>query len=353
MKKSSLPIITALALSLSAIGPVQAGSVNIPHEFVSGTKAKAAEVNENFSAVKTAVDDNNSNLETLQATVSALQSTVTQLQADLTMANNTISQLQTDLTAANNKISDLQGRLATVEGNSVLGLNDHLVLTTEYGYPTAKFTGVNVQIVNGSGQSIINGLGNLIVGYNEEYVWDPASNFCSKGNFDNQTDCETNGANWAGSFKTGSHNLVVGNGHSYSQYGGVVFGSRNVINRAGATVKGGAYNRATGAFSSVSGGTDNTSSGDKSSVSGGWSNLASGEKSSVSGGKNNKATGESSSVSGGLNSTASGAYGSVSGGKFNFASGLASSVSGGYLMITGHNASGDYDWRAGSLFEDQ
>ena len=54
-------------------------------------------------------------------------------------------------------------------------------------------------------------------------------------------------------------------------------------------------------------------------------------------------------VSGGNSNTASGELANVSGGIANTASGYSSSVSAGYYR----SVSGDYDWRAGSLFEDQ
>ena len=38
-------------------GPAWAGSITIPNTFTSGTKAKASEVNGNFSAVKSAVHE--------------------------------------------------------------------------------------------------------------------------------------------------------------------------------------------------------------------------------------------------------------------------------------------------------
>lgn len=65
-------VIYFLSVILVAIAsPLQAGSVTVPNTFSSGTPAVAAEVNGNFTAVKTAVDDNNSritNIETAPAT---------------------------------------------------------------------------------------------------------------------------------------------------------------------------------------------------------------------------------------------------------------------------------------------
>ena len=162
------------------------------------------------------------------------------------------------------------------------------------------FTGVNVHIVSGSGSTdgYLNGLGNLIVGYNE--LRD----------------------DYYGNDRTGSHNIVVGSRNNYSSYGGLVVGYLNSI---------------AGTYSSVSGGGDNTASGNYSSVSGGVGNTASGYCSSVSGGRGGKASGDWSSVSGGWSNTASGGCSSVSGGFFNTASGYDSSVSGG----AANEASGD------------
>jgi hypothetical protein len=222
----------------------------------------------------------------------------------------------------------------------ITALEDLLAsVTLENGGQDFVFTGVNVHVRSGSGSTsgTINGLGNLIVGYDE--------------------------ARTSGSDKSGSHNLVVGPNHNYTSYGGLVVGYENTISGDFVTVSGGLYNTASGFASSVSGGGYNTASGARSSVSsgedntasnlyssvsGGDSNTASGDRSSVSGGKTNTASGDHSSVSGGVNNTASGSRSSVSGGIYNEASGDYSSVSGGNLR----SVSGIADWRAGGLFED-
>jgi hypothetical protein len=156
------------------------------------------------------------------------------------------------------------------------------------------FTNANLYIQSGSGATngVVNGKGNLIIGYNE--------------------------LRESGNVRTGSHNLIVGTRHNFSSYGGMVIGYSNTIS---------------GYYSSVSGGTSNTANGMHSSVSGGLSNNASGEYSAVSGGANNNASFYYSSVSGGNFNTASASASSVSGGYGNTASGYASSVSGGYENI--------------------
>jgi trimeric autotransporter adhesin len=226
-------------------------------------------------------------------------------------------------------------------------------------------TGANLHLVNGLGSTDCtddagnpipgcpNGLGNLIVGYNE-----------LRGGIDD--------------IRTGSHNVVVGTEQNFSRFGGIVVGRTNTISGNFASVSGGAFNTASGDFAVVSGGFINTASGFSSSVSGGDSNTASRESSAVSGGFGNTASGGVASISGGLNNTASGdhavviggalntasvANAVVSGGQENTASGVLSTVSGGdantasglLSSVSGgrnRTAAGEFDWVAGELFED-
>src|SRR5262249_31386682 len=148
-------------------------------------------------------------------------------------------------------------------------------------------SGANLHIVNGLGATnTVNGLGNLIVGY-QEHRLPPATNI-----------------------RTGSHNVIVGRQHNYSSFGGLVVAQFNEISGPWASVSAGIGNMASGVNSSVSGGVMNRAIGDQSSVSGGIGNTASGLSSSVSGGAGNTASGTDSSVSGGENNTASGTFAS-------------------------------------------
>lgn len=130
----------------------------------------------------------------------------------------------------------------------------------------------------------VNGLGNVIIGYDEETTDEPVD------------------------VRNGSHNLVIGRWHSYASYGGIVAGEDNEVSAPGAAVCGGSRNDATGELSSVSGGWYGVASGLRASISGGLENAASGETSSVSGGRDNIASGSRSSVSGGRDRTASGTF---------------------------------------------
>ena len=216
------------------------------------------------------------------------------------------------------RLSALPDVLETLQGI----LRHVKVVTTPDGLKEVVITGANLRIVNGLGSTDCadeqsqpipdcpNALGNLIVGYNE-----------SRNDPDDPD------------VRTGSHNVVVGRRHNFSRFGGVVVGDLNTIS---------------GDFASVSAGDGNEAIGERSSVSGGSFNRASGFRSSVSGGCCNTASDLDASVSGGINNTASGAFASISGGVGNMAAGVSASVSGG-----NRTAPGEFDWVAGTLFEDE
>ncbi len=265
---------------------------------------------------------------------------------------------------------------STTDTTSLLNGSITRVDDTGSPSPTGKrvvFTGVDVQIVNGSGTTsgptpINNGGGNLILGYNQTTTSAPL--VCSNGQFSNETDCLNGGGVWGKSLHSGYHNLVVGDGHSYSSYAGLVAGNENAITRASASVSGGRGNVASGIYSSITAGSSNIASGEYSSVSGGsvnksmglltWvggggHNTASspvnsagsfvGAGSSVSGGYGNTSGGDSSSVTGGLNNNARTNQSTITGGQNNVTSGIGASISGG----NGVNYGVFFGWAAGSL----
>ena len=214
------------------------------------------------------------------------------------------------------RISELEERLLAMEdlvaNNSVLRLDGYLSLDdSNPARPTALFGGINIQVVNGvGGTSTINGLGNVIIGYDEtrQPHYRVYPEVCSMGSAVTKADCVGQGFVWSVNHKSGSHNLVVGGAHRYSQYGGLVVGYANTINGPYATVAGGAYNAASGRGSSVSGGRVNAARGEESSVTGGHYNVAQVRSSSVNGGSENLARGILSTVSGGQQNEASGHF---------------------------------------------
>jgi hypothetical protein len=240
----------------------------------------------------------------------------------------------------------LQDTLAALEHT----LRHVTVVTTQEGLDEVTITGANLRIVNGLGATgTTNGLGNLIVGYNEGRPPDLGPDT-----------------------RTGSHNVVVGTGNNFSSSGGLVVGILNEISGEFASVSGGSRNTASGEASSVSGGLNNVAAARGSSISGGTMNRTlpepgvEFEASSISGGSNNLARGIGTSISGGFgNHTHGGAaevgnYSSVSGGRGNFADGDFSSVCGGFENVAAGNSSSvsggtgisenaEFGWAAGSF----
>ncbi|MCH7945350.1 MAG: hypothetical protein IIC73_04955, partial [Armatimonadetes bacterium] len=179
-----------------------------------------------------------------------------------------LAALEATVGAQQGQIASLTSRVAVLEEKtqfmSVLG-------------DTTLFSGTNVQVVNGmGGTETTNGLGNLIVGYNQA-------------------------VGPGGDERGGSHNVVVGDQHDYLSFGGLVVGIANRIEGRFSSAIGGVFNRALGAQSSVNGGILNTASGESSLVTGGRSNVASGLASAVTGGRQNTASHQYSTVSGGRN----------------------------------------------------
>jgi hypothetical protein len=183
-----------------------------------------------------------------------------------------VSTLETEHAAQQTTINDLQTQVTAWAGASSVP-----ACLTAAANGDVVFEGCNVHIRSGAGATddggVLTGLGNLIIGYNEDT--DPPNE------------------------RTGSHNLIIGPQHTYSSYGGVVAGSRNTISGEHASVSGGSFNTASGERASVSGGQGNTASGTGASVSGGSFNTASGRLAGVSGGTENLASGATASVSGG------------------------------------------------------
>lgn len=215
-------------------------------------------------------------------------------------------------------------RFRTVEGRTVLVVGQGSVeMQIDSTQRKITIKGANLQIVNGSGKTDIpsqgvGGLGNIIIGYNET---------------NNQK-----------VIRSGSHNLVVGMGHSYQSFGGVVAGQNNRILGAFSTVTGGLNNTARERGTSVSGGSGNEALNPFSSVSGGENNKAEANHAHISGGTDNKVNGQWGSILGGRSNYVQGAYSSVSGGENNISKGNFSSVlgGGGNSRQVGNVANGNY-----------
>jgi len=291
--------------------------------------ALQTDVAANTSNISTNTSAINTNTSNISANTSAIASNDTDIAANLSSINTNITNIGNNAGA----ISTLQLDVSNLQA-SIGNLNTIFSGVTRNG-STLLFTGMNLQLVNGLGttdgdpnpdadpntppNSAVNGLGNLIIGYNE-----------NSGPFLDLIRTPT---------RTGSHNLVIGPGQEYTSYGGIVAGQNNTISAESSSVVGGGRNTASGLWSFVGGGTDNQSTGGASSVTGGSQNDASGTASSITGGSQNISSGPNASVSGGKLNIASGDTASISGGIRNTASGLSSSVSGGDTNTASNNSS--------------
>jgi len=349
---SSKPVRLVLIGAVVAVAAVSyAATVSVPYTFVNGTVADATEVNANFSALVTESNAQDSRLATLEASMATVQGQVAVNTADIGAVESDVTTLQSgvatntsdiatntsdiatnasDIATNTSDIGTLQTDVGTNTGNigtntaGIATLNTTFAGVSRGGTPdTLTFSGMNVQLVDGSGDTYgaVNGRGNLIVGYNENTV---------------------------SATRTGSHNIIVGWDHEYTSIAGLVAGQNNTVTGASSSVSGGKGNTASGGYSSVSGGENNEASGSGASVSGGALNKAMNWVASVSGGQSNRAAHDFTSVSGGAVNTASAPNASVSGGTWNVSSGTYSSVSGG----NSRTASGTDDWAAGLLWQD-
>ncbi len=226
-----------------------------------------------------------------------------------------VAAMQAQIIALQKQVQTLQTALASKQAQNAFALGQYVSVTqqSQYGVrgPNVIFSAVNVHIRSGSGQTVdTSGLGNLVVGYDDDF-----------------------GVTGLDAYRSGSNNLVVGDDHQFTSSGGLLAGYENTIGAPYASVVGGIGNISTGEYSSISGGGYNNSQGFASSVSGGINNFATGQEASVSGGVSNYATTNWASVSGGFSNTASGYYASVLGGSFNKASGVGATVTGGSNQV--------------------
>lgn len=182
-------------------------------------------------------------MDTLLADMAGLKTQVDQLTVANTRLTEANAALQVALNAAKADISTVSVKVAALDTKAVdiiPGLGEYLKIdktTVLQGVrgPHLMFRGVNVHVQSGSGATDNNaapyeGLGNLIIGYNENT---PTPTL----------------------IRTGSHNLVGGGMNSFSSVGGMVFGYQNTISGPYANVVGGSVNLAQGPNSTVYGST--------------------------------------------------------------------------------------------------
>ena len=101
-------------------GTATASNLTVPNTFAADTKAVAAEVNANFSAVKTAVDDNQTQIDAVRATAdtntTAVDANTTAVDANTTAVDANTLQIGTNATNVGINSSDITDLSLRVDG---------------------------------------------------------------------------------------------------------------------------------------------------------------------------------------------------------------------------------------------
>jgi len=233
------------------------------------------------------------------------------------------------------------------------------VFSTPFGckmwvdYNQVFFEGCNVHIVNSTGlggtEDRGNGLGNLIIGKNTCPIGAPN---CDPVNPGYPSGADPN--------RMGSHNIIVGNGHTWTEeaVNSVVFGLENIIAGPNSAILGGRINKNSGITNAIVGGRGNIINQDTSEsilvggqlnrifnaqfsvVTGGNSNVIQNViNTSLVGGSRNEITGNNSVILGGTDNTVISEDSSILGGSGNITKGKNSVIVSGENNITqGHHA---------------
>lgn len=196
----------------------------------------------------------------LRASNTLLTSQVQSLSAQITAQNSTIAGLQTAIGKASsdgqsfalNAASNALASAKSYSDSRLAPVSDKLVHFSRSGN-NVLITGANVYIRNGlNGTMTSNGLGNLIVGYNEGR---------------NQGTANPD-------VRTGSHNLIVAVGANFSGVGSIITGINNTSAGSFASVYGGTGNYANATYSVVVGGYNNQTNGGWATILGGRDRVA-------------------------------------------------------------------------------
>ena len=209
-------------------------------------------------------------------------------------------------------ILELQTQVAALEAQSMPELANHLTYVDSSS--TFLLEGVNLQLTNGAGPYNTNGLGNLIIGMNG----------------DEEADATVG--------RGGSHNLVIGEDHAYSNTHGILHGYQATLTDRYAASIGGANNRIEGAYSAAVGGQNNQVTGQFAAALSGAGNLAGGTRSAAIGGIANEAIGQDAVTVGGNANDLTGSHAVIVGGEMN--------------AITGETADTRYSVVLGGRFAD-
>lgn len=124
-----VPVVAAFILGAAA----QAGEVDVPHVFVAGDKARASQVNENFSALEAAVDDNAADIAALESADSAMSSALSANTAEVAALASSGAGMQADIDANAASIGALRSADGSLQGQIDSNSADIATLATMTG----------------------------------------------------------------------------------------------------------------------------------------------------------------------------------------------------------------------------
>ncbi|MEM6927186.1 MAG: hypothetical protein AAF602_09670 [Myxococcota bacterium] len=252
----------------------------------------------------------------LEARLGSAEGAVAMLETTTVAQTLAITQASDGLTLVETTVANVQGDVATLQSDAAALAT---YLTVDSAGDALVITGANLLVRSGSGSTdgATNGLGNVIIGYNEDDALD----------------------------RTGSHNLVLGMRNDYESHGSIVGGRDNQVTAPFTVVTSGELNAATTSFAVVNTGQlvdasgpfswvgtcyDCDASDRRSAVVTGEYQTSAGQSSSVLGGYGNAAEGNWTTVNGWNNvATSQAQLSSVLGGEGNVVTGVAAVVTGG------------------------
>lgn len=185
-----------------------------------------------------------------------------------------LATMDAKVAAASTTVENLELTMQTVDER--VASNERVLGPVDYDprTKTVRFTGVNVQIRNGTGSTdgAGDGTGNLVVGWNEAD--------------DND-------------MRDGSHNVIVGSHHAWTGHSSIATGMDHALLGEGGAAIGGVANTAAAAGTALIGGQDNHSTAPGGVALGGAENHLTAELSTTLGGYANTADGAFSVIVGG------------------------------------------------------
>ncbi len=250
--------------------------------------------------------------------------------------------VQAELVALRAEVEALQSQLG-----DLAKLSSYVTIEEDAQGDNASifFDRVNLYVRNGLGNTNQNNsYGNLFVGYQE--VCEGSEIYDTPGqNEDEDRICDPIRA-LSGTYRTGSHNIVVGRYHNWETHGGLLVGEGNEMYSPFGAAIGGRENKVTGLRAVVISGESGVARGLHSVVIGGEDNSCEGEESVVLGGQENSIqdSAEESVVLGGEKNTMKQDSSIILGGAINTSNGDRSVMVGGKNNEIDYSGGGDRDY---------